>query len=128
VPKNIGSFTGDDKRVRQVLFNLLSNAIGFSPQGETVTLTAERSRDGVIFRVADHGPGIPPELRERVFGRFESHTLGSQHRGAGLGLSIVRSLMELHGGSVAIDSEPGTGTVATCVFPTRAAAGSQAAE
>ena len=128
VPKNIGSFVADEKRVRQVLFNLLSNAAGFSPPGETITLSADRGRDGIIFRVADRGPGIPPELHERIFGRFESHTLGSQHRGAGLGLSIVRSLMELHGGSIEIDSDPGTGTVATCVFPTHAAAGSQAAE
>jgi signal transduction histidine kinase len=128
VPKNIGSFVADEKRVRQVLFNLLSNAAGFSPAGETITLSAERGRDGIIFRVADRGPGIPPELHERIFGRFESHTLGSQHRGAGLGLSIVRSLMELHGGSINLDSEPGAGTVATCVFPIHAAAGSQAAE
>jgi signal transduction histidine kinase len=128
VPKNIGSFVADEKRVRQVLFNLLSNAAGFSPDGETITLSAERGRDGIIFRVADRGPGIPPELHERIFGRFESHTLGSQHRGAGLGLSIVRSLMELHGGSITLDSEPGAGTVATCVFPIHAAAGSQAAE
>jgi signal transduction histidine kinase len=128
IPKNIGSFIADEKRVRQVLFNLLSNAAGFSPAGETITLSADRGRDGIVFRVADHGPGVPPELQDRIFGRFESHALGSQHRGAGLGLSIVRSLMELHGGTIAIDSEPGSGTVATCVFPTHAAAGSQAAE
>jgi signal transduction histidine kinase len=128
LPPNIGSFVADEKRVRQVLFNLLSNAIGFSPPGETVTISAARSREGVTFRVADHGPGIPPELLDRVFARFESHTLGSQHRGAGLGLSLVRSLMALHGGSIAIDSEPGKGTVAICTFPIHAAAGSQAAE
>lgn len=128
LPANIGSFTADEKRVRQVLFNLLSNAAGFSPAGETVTLSAERTRDAVVFRIADRGPGIPPELKERIFGRFENHRRGSQHRGAGLGLSIVRSLMELHGGSVTIDSAPGQGTVVTCAFPVHAAAGSQAAE
>lgn len=128
LPANIGSFTGDEKRVRQVLFNLLSNAVGFSPPGGTVTLAAERARDAVVFRVSDQGPGIPPELQERVFERFESHRLGSQHRGAGLGLAIVRSLLELHGGRIHIDSTPGTGTVATCIFPIHAQAGSQAAE
>jgi signal transduction histidine kinase len=128
LPANIGSFVADEKRVRQVLFNLLSNAIGFSPYGETVSISAERARDRVVFRIADRGPGIPAELLDRVFGRFESHTLGSQHRGAGLGLSLVRSLMALHGGSIAIDSEPGKGTVAICTFPIHAAAGSQAAE
>ena len=128
LPKDAGRFVADDKRVRQVLFNLLSNAAGFSPQGETVTLSVERQRDAIAFKIGDHGPGIPAELKERIFGRFESHTLGSQHRGAGLGLSIVRSLMELHGGSIAIDSEPGKGTLVTCVFPIHAAAGTQAAE
>jgi signal transduction histidine kinase len=128
LPANIGSFVADEKRVRQVLFNLLSNAVGFSPYGEKVTLSGERTRDAVVFRIADKGPGIPVELRDRIFGRFESHTLGSQHRGAGLGLAIVRSLMALHGGSITIDSEPGMGTVAVCVFPIHAAVGSQAAE
>ncbi len=128
LPADVGSFVADDKRVRQVLFNLLSNAVGFSPSGGTVTVSVERGPAAVSFRVADEGPGIPPELRDRIFDRFESHALGSQHRGAGLGLAIVRSLLELHGGNVTIDSEPGKGTLVTCVFPTHAAAGSQAAE
>ena len=128
LPANIGSFVADEKRVRQVLFNLLSNAIGFSPYGEAVTLTADRTRDAIVFRISDRGPGIPEELRERIFSRFESHALGSQHRGAGLGLAIVRSLMSLHGGSISINSQPGTGTVAICAFPIHAVAGSQAAE
>jgi signal transduction histidine kinase len=126
IPRGIGTFHADEKRVRQVLFNLLSNAVGFSPRGETVTVSVERMRDAVSFRIADRGPGIPVELQERVFSWFESHPLGSQHRGAGLGLSIVRSLMALHGGSIEIDSRPGTGTVAICNFPLHAAA--QAAE
>ena len=128
VPAHIGRFVADKKRVRQVLFNLMSNAIGFSPAGETVTLTAERRKNEVIFRVADRGPGIPEDIRERVFDLFESHHLGSSHRGAGLGLSIVRSLMALHGGSVSIDSEPGRGTIVTCIFPVHAPAAREAAE
>ena len=128
VPAHIGRFIADGKRVRQVLFNLMSNAIGFSPAGETVTLIAERQADEIIFRVADKGPGIPEDIKERVFDLFESHHLGSSHRGAGLGLSIVRSLMALHGGSVSIDSEPGRGTVVTCIFPVHAPAAREAAE
>jgi signal transduction histidine kinase len=127
-PKDIGNFIADDKRVRQILFNLLSNAIGFSPEGEAVTLEAERKANSIVFRVGDKGPGIPPELKERIFGRFETHPLGSKHRGPGLGLSIVRALMELHRGHVFIDSEPGRGTLVTCVFPTDAVAGREAAE
>jgi signal transduction histidine kinase len=114
----IGSFTADERRLRQILFDLLSNAVGFSPPGETVTLSAERRPDAVVFRVTDHGPGIPPEAKDRVFELFETDSMGSQHRGSGLGLSLVRSFVELHSGTVTIDSTLGEGTTVTCVFPT----------
>jgi signal transduction histidine kinase len=114
---DIGSFVGDKKRVRQVLFNLLSNAIGFSSSGQTVRLKAEHKGGEVVFTVSDEGRGIPEELKDRVFGRFESHTTGARHRGLGLGLSIVRSFVELHGGRVWLDSSPGRGTTVTCTFP-----------
>jgi signal transduction histidine kinase len=113
----IGSFTADERRLRQILFNLLSNAVGFSPAGSTVTLSAERRPDAVVFTVVDHGPGIPPESKDKVFDWFETDSMGSGHRGTGLGLSLVRSFMQLHGGSVAIDSTPGQGTTVTCLFP-----------
>jgi signal transduction histidine kinase len=71
----------------------------------------------VIFSVTDNGPGIPPEVQDRVFDWFESHSQGSSHRGAGLGLSIVRSFVELHGGTVTLDSAVGQGTTVTCRFP-----------
>ena len=116
-PANIGSLTADERRLRQILFNLLSNAVGFSPPGETVILLAERRLDAVFFRVTDHGPGIPPEAMDKVFDWFETDSMGSQHRGPGLGLSLVRSFVELHGGSVTIDSAPGRGTIVTCAFP-----------
>jgi signal transduction histidine kinase len=114
---NIGSFVADDRRLRQVLFNLLSNAVGFSPVGETVTLSAERGAEAVVFTVVDRGPGIPPEQKDKVFDWFETDPRGSQHRGPGLGLSLVRSFVELHGGTVSIESTLGAGTVVTCVFP-----------
>ena len=116
---NVGSFQGDAKRVRQILFNLLSNAIGFSRPGQSVTLAAMRRGDDVVFKVTDRGRGIPSEVLERIFDRFESHTTGSRHRGVGLGLSIVRAFMELHGGKVFVDSAPGEGTTVTCVFPAK---------
>ncbi|MEF3364919.1 ATP-binding protein [Methylocystis sp. 9N] len=118
---DVGTFRGDAKRVRQILFNLLSNAIGFSRPGQTVTLAAMRRDDDVVFKVTDRGRGISPEILERIFDRFESHTAGSRHRGVGLGLSIVRAFMELHGGKVLIDSAPGEGTTVTCIFPARKA-------
>ena len=113
----IGNFTADERRLRQILFNLLSNAVGFSPPGETVTLAAERRADAVVFTVTDRGPGIPPDSKDKVFDWFETDSMGSEHRGTGLGLSLVRSFVELHGGSVTIDSTLGQGTTVTCVFP-----------
>ncbi len=114
---DIGSFMADERRLRQILFNLLSNAVSFSPAGETVRLTVERHDAAVVFSITDRGPGIPDAIGEKVFDRFESHALGSGHRGAGLGLSIVRSFVELHGGTVKLDSAVGRGTTVTCVFP-----------
>lgn len=114
---NVGSFTADPKRVRQILFNLLSNAIGFSSPGQTVTLAAMRRGDEIVFKVADQGRGIPHDLIPHVFDRFQSHTVNSRHRGVGLGLSIVKSFVELHGGRVMIDSVAGEGTTVTCIFP-----------
>ena len=118
----IGNFIADERRLRQVLFNLLSNAVGFSPAGGTVTLSAERRPDAVAFTVIDQGPGISPEQRDKVFDWFETDSKGSDHRGTGLGLSLVRSFVELHGGTVTIDSTPGQGTIVTCVFPIEQAA------
>jgi signal transduction histidine kinase len=117
----VGTMRADGRRVRQVLFNLLSNAIGFSEPGQTVTLAAMRRPDELVFKVSDRGRGIPPEALEKVFDRFESNPAGARHRGAGLGLSMVKALVDLHGGRVTIDSVVGEGTVVTCVFPTQAA-------
>lgn len=117
-PSDIGAFTADAKRVRQVLYNLLSNALGFSEPGQTVTLSARRSEAGdVVFQVTDQGKGIDGDVLDRVFDRFETHTAGTRHRGVGLGLSIVKSFVELHRGRVEIESTPGRGTAVTCVFP-----------
>jgi signal transduction histidine kinase len=126
-PDGIGSFKADGKRIRQILFNLLSNAVGFSAAGQTVRVTARKSGGDVILRVHDEGRGIPSEVRARVFERFETHTLGTRHRGVGLGLSIVRSFVELHGGRIELDSEAGSGTTVTCVFPADGAPQSLAA-
>lgn len=127
-PRDIGQFVADEKRIRQVLFNLLSNAIGFSPPGATVTLSATRRSDAVVFQVVDQGRGMEADLAERIFDRFESHTEGTTHRGVGLGLSIVRSLVELHGGTVDVATAPGRGTIVSCRFPIEGGAARQAAE
>jgi signal transduction histidine kinase len=117
VAPDIGSFIADERRVRQSLFNLLANAVGFSPAGETVVFAAQKLNDAVIFSVTDRGPGIPADVQGKVFNWFETHSFGSRHRGTGLGLSLVRSFVELHGGSVTLESAVGRGTTVTCVFP-----------
>jgi signal transduction histidine kinase len=115
--EDIGSFIADKLRVRQILFNLLANAASFSPGGATIVLAAERRSDAIVFKVSDRGPGIPPDVLDKVFDWFETHSLGSQHRGPGIGLSLVRSFVELHGGTVTIASIVGQGTTVTCTFP-----------
>ncbi|MET0639338.1 MAG: ATP-binding protein [Hyphomicrobium sp.] len=100
----------DEARMRQVLYNLLSNAVGFSKVNGTVHLACWRQDGTINFRVDDEGIGIPKDQIGRVFQRFESRSRGSDHRGAGLGLSIAKSLVELHGGTIEITSEEGRGT------------------
>jgi signal transduction histidine kinase len=128
VDPDIGSFIGDERRVVQVLYNLLANAVGFSPHDGIVGVSARRTEHSVVFTVTDFGPGIAPDVKDKVFDWFESRSQGSRHRGAGLGLSLVRSFVELHGGKVRVDSIVGKGTTVTCDFPTDQAAQRNAAE
>ena len=128
VDPNVGTFVGDERRVVQVLYNLLANAVGFSPQDSTVPVSARRTDHSVAFSVTDSGPGIPPDLKDQMFDWFVSRSQGSRHRGAGLGLSLVRSFVELHGGKVRMDSVVGKGTTVTCDFPTDHIAQRNAAE
>ena len=128
IDPDIGEFVADERRVVQVLYNLLANAVGFSPHDAVIAVSANRSDHHVSFAVTDSGPGIPPDLKDKVFDWFESHSNGSRHRGAGLGLSLVRSFVELHGGRVRVDSIVGRGTTVACDFPVAQAAHRNAAE
>lgn len=114
---DVGTFIADGKRITQILFNLIANAIAHSPPGGRVRVACAREGDEVILSVADQGPGIAPELGDTIFERFESHAADGGQRGAGLGLAIVRSLVGLHGGEVRYVSSPGRGTTFTCLFP-----------
>jgi signal transduction histidine kinase len=107
----------DDKRVTQILYNLLSNAMGFSEAGRTINLRAYREGDMIAFSVQDTGCGIPEDYQHSVFQRFETRPQGSQHRGAGLGLSLVKSLVELHNGHIDLRSTEGAGTTVTVLLP-----------
>ena len=117
IAPDVESIVADDKRVTQILYNLLSNAIGFSGADGTITMKCRREGEMIAFSVQDTGCGIPEEFQESVFQRFESRPQGSQHRGAGLGLSLVKSLVELHAGHIELRSEPGSGTTVTVLLP-----------
>ena len=111
--------SGDPVRLRQVIGNLVSNAIRHTPPGGTVTLRADRTADHVTIEVADTGTGIPAEDLPRVFDRFWRAEKSRSRRtgGSGLGLAIVRRLTEAHGGTVAVTSTVGAGTVFAVRLP-----------
>jgi signal transduction histidine kinase len=113
-PPEIGVIEGDERRLKQALFNLISNAIKFTPPGGAIRLEAARDKDALSLTVADTGIGIPPADQARVFEKFER---GVRQSGAGLGLSLVKNLIELHGGTVVIESASGQGTRITCRLP-----------
>ncbi|MEO1544676.1 MAG: ATP-binding protein, partial [Pseudomonadota bacterium] len=117
IADDVTTFKADEARIRQVLYNLLSNAVGFSKEGGSILITCWREAGDMVFQVEDHGVGIPKDAQQRVFDRFESNSRGMKHRGAGLGLSIVRSLVELHGGRMVLESAPGVGTRVTVRLP-----------
>jgi len=112
--ERIGVLVGDERRLKQALFNLVSNALKFTPPGGTVTLAARRERDDIALIVADTGVGVPKEEQARIFEKFERGSQQGRHTGAGLGLSLVKSFIELHGGWVELASFPGSGTTVTC--------------
>jgi len=116
---DVDEFIADEARLRQLLFNLLSNAVGFSDVGGTVRLACWYDSEDVVFAIEDNGVGIPPEKQMQVFDRFEADSRGSQHRGVGLGLSISKSLVDLHGGKIALQSTPNVGTTVTVRLPRR---------
>ena len=116
-PEDIGAIEADGRRLKQALFNLLSNAIKFTPEGGVVTVSVERAEGEVRLAVTDTGSGIRAEDIERVFGKFETGGGQSGQTGAGLGLSLVKSLIEMRGGWVGLDSKRGAGTKVVCHVP-----------
>ncbi|MEK1926484.1 MAG: ATP-binding protein, partial [Rhizobium giardinii] len=113
-PDMLGLFVADHQRLKQILIKLLTNAANFAPDGSTVSLRCRRDGSDFVFSVTDNGPGIPQDILDTVFNRFESH---GTRGGAGLGLSIVESFVSLHHGTVSIRSHEGEGTEVTCRIP-----------
>jgi signal transduction histidine kinase len=109
----------DPDRLEQVLINLVDNAIKYSPSGAPVSIRFTSDREEVHLTVADRGIGIPAEERERIFERFYrvDNTAARKAKGTGLGLFIVRAIVEAHGGRVWVDSTPGEGSTFHIVLP-----------
>jgi signal transduction histidine kinase len=128
IAEGTGSLNADSRRVRQVLFNLLVNAISFSPRTGRVELSARRDGVMIEFVISDSGPGIPRDFVDSVFDRFASRPRGQTRGGAGLGLAIVKSFVELHRGTVEIRSEEGQGSRVVVRLPIRPGVTAQAAE
>ncbi|NWG46092.1 MAG: PAS-domain containing protein, partial [Alphaproteobacteria bacterium] len=120
-PAELATIVADGRRLAQVLANLVSNAAHFARPGDTITIGAEDAGAGLKLFVADTGPGILPEHQARVFDRFEARGAAGREtgsrRGAGLGLALVKSFIELHGGWVTLQSAPGAGTRVECYVP-----------
>ncbi|HEX6101678.1 MAG TPA: ATP-binding protein [Alphaproteobacteria bacterium] len=120
--EDVGAVHADERRLKQALYNLISNAVKFTPEGGRISLTVAREGADVVMTVADTGVGIAPEDQARVFNKFERGQGAHSQIGAGLGLALVKSLIELHGGRVELKSAPGEGTSVTCRIPARATA------
>jgi signal transduction histidine kinase len=124
--KDAGFFVGDARRLKQVAFNLLSNAFKYTPRGGSVTLGGEIDGDAVRISVADTGPGVSPDVMPSAFERFSAKGVALARAGAGLGLALVNRFVELHHGWVELESVPGKGTKVTCHLPRDAAAKAEA--
>ncbi len=118
VAPNLPLIEADRERIAQVLGNLMSNALRYTPAGGTITLSAEAAAESVLLRVSDTGPGIEPDHLPHIFQRFyradESRTTNGE---SGLGLAIAKSLVEAHGGTITVESIVGQGTTFTVALP-----------
>jgi len=118
VDDRLGAIRADERKVKQVLLNLLSNAIKFTPEGGRVEVRAAAAGDAVEVSVTDTGVGIAPEDQAAVFEEFRQ--VGAAEKkaeGTGLGLALSRKFVELHGGRIWVESEPGRGSTFTFALP-----------
>lgn len=114
----IDMFVADERRLKQALFNLMDNAIAATPPGGKVSISAQKQSNFINLTIADTGPGISQNDQVRIFKKFErTEAAVEKYPGIGLGLSLVKNLVELHGGNVSIISKPGEGTKISCRIP-----------
>jgi len=119
LPEELPLLQGDARRLKQILLNLMSNAVKFTPAGGEVVVRAALVADGLTIAVADTGIGIAAtdlDTALRPFGQIDSR-MARKYQGSGLGLPLTKSMIELHGGRLTLESEAGRGTVATVWLP-----------
>jgi signal transduction histidine kinase len=120
VPEALPPIRGDAERLRQVLTNLIDNAVKYSPAGDEVAVRARRENGRVLIEVVDHGPGIPYDQQRLIFEKFgRADVAGGSKPGTGLGLFIARSIAEAHGGTLDVRSGPTSGSTFTLSLPLR---------
>ncbi|MBL4891637.1 MAG: PAS-domain containing protein [Rhizobiaceae bacterium] len=111
------NFIADRERLQQVLYNLISNAVNFSPDGGKIVISGKSRATMVEIAISDEGQGVPDNMKNTIFDRFESGSIANQRQGTGLGLSIVKSLVNLHGGRVFVENTETGGARFVCQFP-----------
>ena len=121
VDKRLGEFRADERKIKQVLVNLLSNAVKFTPEGGRVEVRAAPANGGVQIAVTDTGVGVAPEDQEAIFEEFRQvgTDYARKREGTGLGLALTKRFVELHGGKIWVESEPGQGSTFTFTLPER---------
>lgn len=117
VDEDLEPIEADERRLKQAIYNLLSNAMQFTPPKGVITLSGQADGGDLVISVADTGVGIAAEEQREVFERFNRGSNAQKGPGMGLGLSLVKSFIELHGGEVSLESAPDTGTCVLCRMP-----------
>jgi signal transduction histidine kinase len=112
-----GTIAGDEVKLTWALSNLIANGIRYTPPGGTVRVAAESTDGAMLVSVSDSGPGIPPEQQEKLFERFAQSPETGEAGAAGLGLAIVRDVVQAHGGRIHLHSAPGRGSRFTLELP-----------
>jgi len=110
---------GDREHLRRLLLNLVDNAIKYTPAGGSITLSLDTDNDWASLKVVDTGIGLSKDEQEQIFSRFHraTETRSRDEKGVGLGLNIVRSIVEAHGGRIHVKSAPGQGSTFTVFLP-----------
>jgi signal transduction histidine kinase len=122
VASDVGTIEADERKVKQILYNLLSNAVKFTPDGGRVAINVRVENGDVRIEVRDTGIGVAPDDQERIFEEFRQVGRERSREGTGLGLTLTKRFVELHGGRIWLESTPGKGSTFTFILPMRRAA------